>query len=245
MAKILAVVYGLVAHVMFLLVFVYLICFLGDFDFLVPKTIDSGTAGPVGMALIINLLLLGLFAVPHSIMARPGFKEWWTQFVPRVVERSTYVHFSNLLVILMLWQWQPMTGVVWEVENSTGALLLWILFFLGFGIVVISSFMNNHFDLFSTRQVILYALGREYTPLQFKVKAFYKFARHPLLLGWNIAFWATPRMTTGHLFFAIATTVYMLIAIRYEERDLLTFYGDAYRQYRSKVSMIIPWPSKQ
>ena len=172
MAKILAVIYGIVSHVMFLLVFLYLICFLGNFDFLVPKTIDSGTLGPVGIALIVNILLLAIFAVPHSVMARPGFKRWWTQFVPKPVERSTYVLQSNLLVILLLWQWQPMTGVVWEVQNPLGANLLWGLFFLGFGIVVLSSFIIDHFDLFGTRHVILYALGSPYTPPQSRFGAF-------------------------------------------------------------------------
>ncbi len=245
MAKVLAVIYGLVNHVMFLLVFLYLICFLGNFDFLVPKTIDSGTPGPVGMALIINIILLGLFAVPHSIMARQGFKRWWTQFVPKPVERSTYVLQSNLLVILLLWQWQPMTGVVWEVQNPLGANLLWGLFFLGFGIVVLSSIIIDHFDLFGTRHVILYALGRPYTPPQFKVRGFYKFVRHPLLLGWHMAFWSTPLMTTGHLLFSIATTAYMLIAIQFEEKDLATSYGEDYLNYKRKVSMLIPWPSKK
>ena len=245
MTKILAVIYGVVSHVMFLLVFLYLICFLGNFDSLVPKTIDSGTPGPVGIALIVNILLLALFAVPHSVMARPGFKRWWTQFVPKPVERSTYVLFSNLLVILLLWLWQPMTGVVWEVQNPLGANLLWGLFFLGFGIVVLSSFIIDHFDLFGTRHVILYALGRPYVPPQFKVRGPYKFVRHPLLFGWHIAFWAIPLMTTGHLLFSIATTAYMLIAIPFEEKDLATYYGEDYVNYKSKISMLIPWPSKK
>jgi len=245
MAKVLAVIYGVVCHVMFLLVFLYLICFLGNFDSLVPKTIDSGTPGPWGIALLVNILLLAIFAVPHSVMARPGFKQWWTRFVPQVVERSTYVLQANLLVILLFWQWQPMTGVVWEVQNPLGANVLWGLFFLGFGLVVLASFVVDHFDLFGTRQVILYALGREYTDPTFKVRGFYKFVRHPILLGWHMAFWFTPHMTTGHLLFAIATTTYMLIAIRFEERDLATFYGEAYRDYRRKVSMLIPWPSKR
>ena len=245
MAKVLAVIYGVVSHVMFLLVFLYFICFLGNFDSLVPKTIDSGTPGPVGIALIVNILLLAIFAVPHSVMARPGFKQWWTRFVPQVVERSTYVLQANLLVILLMWQWQPMTGVVWEVQNPLGANLLLGLFFLGFGIVVISSFIIDHFDLFGTRQVILYALGREYTAPTFKVRGFYKFVRHPLLLGWMMAFWSTPLMTTGHLVFSIATTAYMLIAIQFEEKDMATDHGEDYVSYRRKVSMLIPWPSKK
>ena len=243
MAKVLAILYGVICHVMFLLIFVYLTAFLGNFD-LVPKTIDSGTPGPLGMAIVINVLLLGAFAVPHSVMARPGFKQWWTQFVPKQVERSTYVLVSNLLFILLFWQWQPMTGVVWEVEHQTGATVLWGLFFFGFVLVVIASFVIDHFDLFGLRQVYLYARGVSYNPPVFRVAWFYKFVRHPLLLGWMIAFWSTPRMSTGHLLFAVATTAYMLIAIRYEERDLVKYHGDAYRDYRRRVSMIISGPSK-
>ena len=247
MGKALAVIYGVVCHLMFLIIFLYLICFLGNISIpqLVPKTIDSGTAGFVGTALIVNIILLVLFAVPHSVMARPGFKKWWTQFVPQPVERSTYVLIANLLVILLFWQWRPMTGVVWDVGNPVGATILWVLFFLGFGIVVIASLIIDHFDLFGTRQVFLYAQDKEYTDPAFKVSAFYKFIRHPILFGWIVAFWSTPRMTTGHLLFAIATTVYMLIAIRFEERDLVTFYGDAYREYQRKVPMLIPWPVRK
>lgn len=239
----LALVYGVICHLMFLAVFLYLIPFLGNFDF-VPKTIDGGTAGPVGMAILINVALLALFGVPHSVMARPGFKSWWTRMVPEPVERSTYVLISNLLVILIIWQWRPMTGVVWEVQQQALATILWVLFFSGFGLVVLSSFVIDHFDLLGTRQVFLFARGRPYTPPKFKVSVLYKFVRHPLLLGWMIAFWSTPRMSTGHLLFAIGTTVYMLIAIQFEERDLATVHGDDYREYKKKVSMIIPWPSK-
>ena len=244
MAKILAVIYGLVGHLMFLLIFLYLICFLGNFDFLVPKTIDSGGAGPVGTALVVNILLWAIFGIQHSVMARPGFKRWWTKFVPKPVERSTYVLITNLLMILLFWQWRPMTSVVWEVENPIGVSILWALFFLGFGLVVMSSFLIDHSDLLGSRQVFSYALGRPYTPPGFKVVGFYKFVRHPLLLGWHIAFWSTPRMTTGHLVFAVATTVYMLSAIWFEERDLMKFHGDAYVDYKKKVSMIVPWPWK-
>ena len=245
MGKVFAVFYGLVNHVVFLAIFLYLICFLGNFDSLVPKTIDSGTPGPVATALLVNVLLWVLWGIQHSLMARPGFKKWWTGIVPQHLERSTYVLISNLLMILIMWQWQPMTGVVWEVASSLGQNVLWALFFLGFGLVVLSSLIIDHFDLLGTRHVILYAMGRPYTPNVFKVVGFYKFVRHPLLLGWIIAFWATPKMTTGHLVFAIATTAYMLIAIRYEEKDLATSHGEVYRSYRKKVSMIIPWPSRQ
>ncbi len=241
---VLALVYGVVCHVMFLAVFLYLIPFLGNFDF-VPKTIDSGTAGPVGLAILVNVALLALFGVVHSVMARPGFKSWWTRMVPKPVERSTYVLIANLQVILIIWQWRPMSGVVWEVQQQALATVLWGLFFSGFGLVVLSSFVIDHFDLLGTRQVFLFARGQPYTPPEFKVSAFYKFVRHPLLLGWMIAFWSTPRMSTGHLLFAIGTTVYMLIAIQFEERDLATVHGDDYREYKKKVSMIIPGPSKR
>jgi protein-S-isoprenylcysteine O-methyltransferase Ste14 len=245
MGKALALLYGIVCHLMFLVVFLYLIAFLGNFDVLVPKAIDSGMPGPIGTALLVNILLLAVFGVQHSVMARPGFKRWWTKLVPKPVERSSYVLITNLLLLLLFWQWRPMTGVVWDVQHEVGALVLWILFFLGFGIVVLSSLIIDHFDLFGTRQVFLYARGQPYTPPKFKIAGFYKFVRHPLLAGWVIAFWSTPRMTAGHLLFAIGTTVYMLIAIRLEERDLATFHGDAYREYQQRVSMIVPWPAKK
>lgn len=244
MGKPLAVIYGVLGHLGFLAVFFYLIGFLGNSG-LVPKSIDSGTAGPLGTALLVNILLLGIFGIQHSVMARPGFKRWWTRLVPEPVERSTYVWISNLLVVLLFWQWRPMTEIVWDVQNPVMANVLWALFFLGFGLVVLSSLIIDHFDLLGTRQVFLFARGKPYTSPEFKVAAFYKYVRHPLLLGWMIAFWSTPRMSTGHLVFAIGTTAYMLIGIQFEERDLATVYGDAYRDYRSKVSTIIPWPARK
>ncbi len=244
MGKLLAVIYGVLGHLGFLAVFFYLIGFLGNSG-LVPRSIDSGTAGPLGTALLVNILLLGIFGIQHSVMARPGFKRWWTRLVPEPVERSTYVWISNLLVVLLFWQWRPMTEIVWDVQNPVMANVLWALFFLGFGLVVLSSLIIDHFDLLGTRQVFLFARGKPYTSPEFKVAAFYKYVRHPLLLGWMIAFWSTPRMSTGHLVFAIGTTAYMLIGIQFEERDLATVYGDAYRDYRSKVSTIIPWPARK
>ncbi len=241
MGKVFAVLYGLVNHVVFLGVFLYIICFLGNSGSLVPKTVDSGTPGPVGTALLVNIFLWVLFGVQHTLMARPRFKQWWTGIVPKHLERSTYVLISNLLMILILWQWQPMTGVVWEVQSPLGKNVLWALFFLGFGLVVLSSLILDHFDLLGTRQVILYAMGRPYTATPLKVVGFYKFVRHPLLLGWMIGFWSTPRMTTGHLVFAITTTAYILLAIHYEEKDLATVHGEPYRNYRERVSMIIPF----
>jgi len=242
MGRIISFLYGVVSHVLFLLVFMYMVGFLSNF--IVPKSIDSGAVGPFGLALIVNILLLALFAIPHSIMARPGFKQWWTTIVPKHIERSTYVMQGNLFMILLMWQWQPMVGVVWRVENTVGALILWSLFGIGWVAIVISSFMVNHFDLFGTRQVYLHLLNREYSPLEFKTRGFYNYVRHPLMVGWIVAFWATPDMTVGHLVFAIGTTVYILIAIQIEERDLVKFHGEAYEGYRRRVSMLVPFKKK-
>ncbi len=242
MGRIISFLYGVVSHVLFLLVFMYMVGFLSNF--IVPKSIDSGAVGSFGLALIVNILLLALFAIPHSIMARPGFKQWWTTIVPKHIERSTYVMISNLFVILLMWQWQPMVGVVWRVENPVGALILWSLFGFGWLAIVITSFMINHFDLFGTRQVYLHLLNRDYSPLEFKTRGFYKYTRHPLMVGWLVAFWATPDMTVGHLVYAIGTTVYILIAIQIEERDLLKFHGEAYESYRRQVSMLVPFRKK-
>ena len=242
MGKIISFLYGVISHVLFLLVFMYMVAFLGNF--IVPKSIDSGAVGAFGLALIVNILLLALFTIPHTIMARPGFKQWWTTIVPNHIERSTYVMISNLLMILLMWQWQPMVGVVWSVENPVGALILWSLFGIGWVSIVISSFMINHFDLFGTRQVYLHLLNREYSPLEFKTRGFYNYVRHPLMVGWIVAFWSTPDMTVGHLVFAIGTTVYILIAIQIEERDLVKFHGEAYESYRRRVSMIVPFKKK-
>lgn len=242
MGKIISFLYGVISHVLFLLVFMYMVAFLGNF--IVPKSIDSGAVGAFGLALIVNILLLALFTIPHTIMARPGFKQWWTTIVPKHIERSTYVMISNLLMILLMWQWQPMVGVVWSVENPVGAFILWSLFGIGWVSIVIASFMINHFDLFGTRQVYLHLLNREYSPLEFKTRGFYNYVRHPLMVGWIVAFWSTPDMTVGHLVFAIGTTVYILIAIQIEERDLVKFHGEAYESYRRRVSMIVPFKKK-
>lgn len=242
MGKIISFLYGVIGHAGFLLIFLYLIGFLGNFA--VPKSVDSGEAGPFAQALVINVLLLAIFGVQHSVMARQEFKQRWTKIVPKHIERSTYVVISDLLVIFLIWQWRPMTGVVWSVENPTGRVILWTLFGLGWAIVVLASFMINHFDLLGTRQVYLHLRGKEYTPLPFKATGFYKYMRHPLMLGWITAFWATPNMTVGHLVFAIGTTVYILIAIQIEERDLVKFHGGAYEEYRRQVSMLLPLKKK-
>src|ERR1041384_1007498 len=242
MGRIISFVYGVVSYLVFFVTFLYAIGFVGNL--LVPKSIDTGVPASFGRALLVNAVLLGIFALQHSIMARPGFKRWWTRFVPQPIERSTYVLLSSLALILLFWQWQPMPRVLWSVENPAVRLGLWVLFFLGWAMVLTSTFLINHFDLFGLRQVYLYQRRQEYSNIGFKTPFLYRFVRHPLLLGFIIAFWATPRMTVGHLIFALATTAYMLIAIQLEERDLVSYHGAAYEDYRRKVSMLLPTPKK-
>ena len=244
MGRILAFVYGAVSYVVFFVTFLYAIGFVGNL--VVPKSIDSGAPAPFSIqALLIDAVLLGLFAVQHSVMARPGFKRWWTRYVPEPVERSTYVLLASLALILLFWQWRPLTDAVWSVENTAGRYILWALFFVGWALVLLSTFLINHFDLFGLRQVYLYQRGREYTHLGFRTVFLYKVIRHPIMLGFIIAFWAAPRMTVGHLVFSVATTAYILIALQLEERDMTNIHGKAYEEYRQQVSMLVPLPKKR
>jgi methanethiol S-methyltransferase len=240
MGRMLALLYGIGSYLIFFVTFLYAIGFVGNI--VVPKSIDSGPEGAFTQSLIIDVVLLGLFAVQHSVMARPGFKKAWTKIVPQVVERSTYVLLASLLLDFLFWQWQPLTAPVWEVRNAIVAPILQILFFGGWALVLVSTIFINHFDLFGLRQVFLYD---KYTYLGFRIPFIYRFLRHPIMLGFIIAFWATPKMTLGHLVFAITTTIYILIAIQLEERDLTSIHGEAYEDYRRKVSMLIPLPRRR
>jgi protein-S-isoprenylcysteine O-methyltransferase Ste14 len=233
-------VYGLICHALFLAIYVWMGAFIGNLGFGLIRTIDGPPIGSLTSALIIDALLIALFAVPHSVMARPGFKRWWTQYVPQPIERSTYVLVSCVLMALLLWQWRPMGGVVWDVTNAVGRWTLHGVCAFGFLMVPAVSFLINHFDLFGTRQVWLHLRGRTYSNLPLRAPMIYRFIRHPLYVGWMTLFWVTPTMTVAHLLFAVLTTAYMLIAIPFEERDLIAHFGEQYADYRRHVGALVP-----
>lgn len=241
MARLLAAAYGLVAYLIFFATFLYAIGFVGNL--VVPKTIDSGSEGTLLTSLAVDLVLLSLFAVQHSLMARPFFKSWWTRFVPAPVERSTYVLFASLALVLLFWQWRPLTAPIWSTQGVLADVLI-ALMLLGWAVVLVSTFLISHFELFGLAQV--WRNFREQpTPAPSMITPlFYGFVRHPIYLGFMIAFWATPVMTLGHLVFAIMTTAYMLVAIQFEEHDLIEMFGERYIVYRQRVSMIVPLPPK-
>jgi protein-S-isoprenylcysteine O-methyltransferase Ste14 len=237
-----ALAYGLFCYIVFLFTLLYAIGFVGNFA--VPKSIDSGVAGSPLNALLVDALLLGVFAVQHSVMARPAFKRWWTRLVPPALERSTYVLMASAALLLIYWQWQPLPAPVWTVTNPLGVTVLDAVFWLGWATLVVSTFVINHFELFGLWQVYAHARGKNSPPPKFEVRSIYRLVRHPIYLGFILAFWSTPAMTVGHLFFAIATTGYILVGIYFEERDLVASFGDQYRRYRGQVRMLLPLPRR-
>lgn len=239
MKRILFFVYGIACYAVFFATFLYAIAFVGGCP-LVPTALDSSQTGAISTAIVVNCLLLTIFAVQHSVMARRWFKERWTEIVPWAIERSTYVLAASLALILLFSQWRPIGVEIWTVEAPAARAVLWTFFGLGWGLVLLSTFLINHFDLFGLRQVWLPLIGRHYTPVSLQTPRLYRHVRHPLYLGFLLAFWATPHMTLAHLLFALATTGYILIAIQLEERDLIAEHGEGYVAYRKKVPMLIP-----
>ncbi|MFZ3328934.1 MAG: methanethiol S-methyltransferase [Methylocella sp.] len=242
MARIIAFLYGLLAYLVFLGAFLYAIGFVTGL--VVPKTIDAGAVVPLGEALVVNILLLSLFAIQHSVMARKAFKKWWTQIVPVSVERSTYVLFASLALVLLFWQWRPIPTIIWQVMNPQIAMVVMGLSFVGWLLVLLSTFLINHFELFGLHQVVINLAGRTMSEPHFKTPAIYKLVRHPIYLGFIIAFWMAPVMTAGHLLFAAVTTAYIFVGIFLEERDLIDLFGDEYERYRQRVAMLVPFTWK-
>jgi protein-S-isoprenylcysteine O-methyltransferase Ste14 len=238
-----ALLYGIAAYLIFLATFLYAIGFVGNL--LVPRSIDNGPSVPLSEALLIDTGLLLLFAVQHSVMARAAFKRWWTRFVPVSVERSTYVLLASIVLAALCWHWKPIPYPVWTVTNPLAVAAITAVFWLGWAILLISTFLISHFELFGLTQVVARLRNRKMPPPVFRTPFFYKRVRHPLYLGFLLAFWATPTMTAGHLLFAAGTTGYILIAIALEERDLITLFGDEYRRYRAQVGMLIPMPGRK
>jgi methanethiol S-methyltransferase len=239
MKRTLAILYGLFAYLFFFGTFLYAIGFVGNV--FVPKSIDTGKPSPLPTAIIIDAALLSVFALQHSIMARQGFKRQWTRIISWYVERSTYVMAATAALALLLWQWRPITAPVWDLRGGAFGRVLGITFWLGWGILLLSTFLINHFELFGLQQVWGYFRGVEFQRPAFKSPALYKMVRHPIYLGFVIAFWSAPLMTVGHLLFSVATTGYILVGIFFEERDLISYYGQAYRDYRARVPMLVPF----
>jgi methanethiol S-methyltransferase len=239
MSRIFAFAYGLGAYLTFFYTILYAIGFVSGI--VVPKTIDSGRPGEMAQAIIINVLLMTLFAIQHSVMARKQFKAWWTQYVPKSIERSTYVLLASLALLLLFWQWRPIPNVVWEFTNPQIAAAVTTVSFLGWIVVFTSTFLINHFELFGLHQVANNFSGRSMPEPRFRTPLTYNFVRHPIYLGFIIAFWAAPTMTLGHLLFAAVTTAYIFVGIMLEEHDLIEMFGDEYRRYRNRVSMLVPW----
>ena len=235
--------YGVFSYLAFFVTFLYLIAFIGNL--VVPKTIDSGLTIGIPQSAIIDLGLLSLFAIQHTLMARPGFKRWWTTLVPEPIERSTYVLATSISLALLCWQWRPMKELIWNVDNATGKAILFAFFFFGWGLALLSSFVINHFDLFGLRQVWFYLRNQKYSTVEFQMKSLYKYIRHPLVLGIIVGSWVTPRMTMGHLLLAVTFTAYILVGIQLEEHDLVHFFGENYTNYRRRVPMLIPFTKKR
>jgi len=238
-SKFIAFLYGLTVYSAFFVTVLYAIGFVGGFA--VPKTVDTGEESSLAKAVVIDLLLMSLFAVQHSLMARKQFKEWWTQYVPKSVERSTYVLVASLCLMLLFWQWLPIPAIVWQIDEPDVAATVAAVSLAGWVIVFTSTFMINHFELFGLHQVTNNLTGRKMAAPRFRTPLYYNFVRHPIYLGFIIAFWAAPVMTAGHLLFAAVTTAYIFVGIWLEERDLVEMFGDEYRRYKKRVSMLLPW----